>query len=369
MNRRQILVAGAGSVLNIATGGAAPSVAKARVVFLNPGESVERGTGQQWQLVSRFMSIAAKNFGMQLEVLYAERDHMLMLRQAEEVANRVDAPDYVVIVNEKMAALDMLQILSRTSSKIVLIHNDLTDEQRRIAGDERRRMRNWIGTLTADASSAGYRLMDYLCRDRRSARPHVIGITGDPNTPVSMERAAGVARWLARAPHARLNQLVFSNWSFSDSYEKALVLLARYPETNVIWGANDSITLAALKAAETRQVRAVVGGMGALPEALHRVMEGTLRAMMVGDYFIGALAMVLINDYHIGQDFTMRGGPRIKADFLAVVQAGNAASYYDAIFNHSRELDFGVYSKSRYRNDGPYDFRLSYLLGNEMATA
>ncbi|RBB31511.1 sugar ABC transporter substrate-binding protein [Burkholderia reimsis] len=369
MNRRQILVAGAGSVLNIASRGATPSFAKARVVFLNPGESTERETGQHWQLVSKFMSIAAKNFGMQLEVLYAERDHMLMVRQAEEVANRVDAPDYVVIVNEKMAALDMLRLLSRTSSKIVLIHNDLTNEQRRVVGDERRRIRNWIGTLTADANSAGYRLMDYLCRDRRFARLRVIGITGDPNTPVSMERATGVGSWLARAPHAHINQLVFSNWSFSDSYEKALVLLARYPETNVIWGANDSITLAALKAAETRQVRAVVGGIGALQEALQRVMKGTLRAMMAGDYFIGAFAMVLINDYHNGRDFATRGSARIKADFLTVVQAENAASYYDAIFLHPHELNFGVYSTSRYRNDGPYDFRLSHLLGEKMATA
>jgi hypothetical protein len=73
-----------------------------RVVFLNPGEAVQRGTGQHWQLVSRFMTMAAHTLDMQLEVLYAERDHLLMQRQAEEVARRADAPDYVVIVNEKI---------------------------------------------------------------------------------------------------------------------------------------------------------------------------------------------------------------------------------------------------------------------------
>ena len=74
-----------------------------RVVFLNPGEPVERGKGPHWRMTARFMAAAAKTFGMQLEVLYAERDHLLMLRQAESVAQRADPPDYVVIVNEKLA--------------------------------------------------------------------------------------------------------------------------------------------------------------------------------------------------------------------------------------------------------------------------
>ncbi|KVX85471.1 ABC transporter substrate-binding protein [Burkholderia ubonensis] len=363
MNRRRILFAGASSALTCRLGLAAPRSIGPHVVFLNPGESVERGTGKQWQLVSRFMSVAARDLGMRLEVLYAERDHMLMLRQAEQVANRTSTPDYVVIVNEKMAALEMLKILERTTSQVLLIHNDLTDEQRQTAGHERQQIRNWIGTLTADASSAGYRLMEYLCRDHQPEFPRVIGITGDPKTPVSMERAAGVEKWLSRMPHARLNQLAYSDWSFSDSYEKTLVLLARYPETNVIWGANDSITLAASRAAAVRQIRARIGGMGALPEALNRVMDGTLTAMMAGDYFIGAFALVLLYDYHNGIDFSQHGGARKKLNFLAVVKNDNAASYYESVFDKWQNLDFGIYSKFKNRTSGMYDFKLERLLG------
>jgi ABC-type sugar transport system substrate-binding protein len=51
-----------------------------RVAFLNPGEPVERGTGPYWRMVTQFMNAAAKSFGIQLEVLFAERDHLLMLR-------------------------------------------------------------------------------------------------------------------------------------------------------------------------------------------------------------------------------------------------------------------------------------------------
>jgi hypothetical protein len=62
-------------------------------VFLNPGERVERGTGPYWRMVTQFMQPAARSLGVHLEVLYAERDHVLMLRQAEDVARRSPAPD------------------------------------------------------------------------------------------------------------------------------------------------------------------------------------------------------------------------------------------------------------------------------------
>src|SRR5574341_1138560 len=80
---------------------------------------------------------AARSLGLELEVLYAERDHLLMLRQAQSVAQRSSPPDYVVIVNEKMAAAQMIEMLSRSPAKVLVIHNDLTLEQRREIGHER----------------------------------------------------------------------------------------------------------------------------------------------------------------------------------------------------------------------------------------
>lgn len=346
--------------------GASPSVFAAkrppRVVFLNPGEAAQRDTGQHWQLVSRFMRTAAQTFGMQLEVLYAERDHLLMQRQAQEVAQRVDAPDYVIIVNEKMAAQQMLRTLARSPAKVLLIHNDLTPDQRRAIGNERRQVPNWIGTVTANAERGGFRLMQFLYRRLDQNGAQVIGITGDPTTPVSLERAAGVDDFLLHASNSRTCQLVFSDWSYDDSHQKARVLLARYPDANVIWAANDAMALGALDAVKARHARVLVGGMGALQEALARVADGGLAAMMAGDYFIGAWAMVLLHDYHQGKDFAGNGGVRQKLDFLTVISRDNAARYANAVFRSEAALDFARYSKIRSARPGPYDFNLQYLL-------
>jgi ABC-type sugar transport system substrate-binding protein len=336
----------------------------ARVVFLNPGESVERGTGPFWRMVTQFMVAAAKSFGMLIEVLWAERDHLLMLRQAEEVALRSEAPDYIVIVNEKLTAQQMLTTLVRSPAKIFLIHNDLTPEQRREIGNERDRIPNWIGTATTDAARGGYLLMEDLYRQLGQRDAQVIGITGDRNTPVSLERAEGVGNYVALAGRGQIHQLAFGDWSYADGEQKAKVLLSRYPDTNIIWAANDSMALGALRAVRARGAPVLVGGMGGWGDALVSVAEGGLAATAAGDYLIGAWAMVLLRDYHLGRDFAEYGGVNQKLDYLYIVNRANVDRFGEVIFKRGDALDFGVYSKLGSPRPGPYEFSLEHLLRN-----
>ncbi|MBP0633567.1 MULTISPECIES: ABC transporter substrate-binding protein [unclassified Cupriavidus] len=362
MNRREMLRAGAYAGLVKMTHSTHAFERRPHVVFLNPGESAERGTGQHWQLVSSFMGMAAMTFNMQLEVLYAERDHLLMQRQAEEVARRSFPPDYVIIVNEKMAAQQMLKVLAHSPSKILIIHNDLTSEQRQYVGNEREKISNWIGTLTANAELGGFRLMEFLYQRLGRREVNVIGITGDPNTPVSLERAAGVAAFLNQTANGRICQLVFSDWSRADSHQKARVLLARYPEANVMWAANDTMALGALDAVKLNNAHVLVGGMGALKEALESVIDGGLAGIVAGDYFVGAWAMVLLYDYHWGKDFAKHGGPRLKLDYLGIIERTNARRFADVVFRRIEAFDVRPYSKHLNQREGSYDFDLKHLL-------
>jgi ABC-type sugar transport system substrate-binding protein len=360
MDRRTALVAG--TSLLCAAGRAASQPPTPRVVFLNPGEPVERGKGPHWRMTARFMAAAAKTFGMQLEVLFAERDHLLMLRQAESVAQRSNPPDYVVIVNEKLAALQMLQMLARTPAKVLLIHNDLTPEQRREIGNEREQVRNWIGTATTDEARAEYRLMEELFRQLGEREPMVIGITGDRSTPVSLERAQGVDDFIARAGRGRVLQLAFSDWSGADAESKAHVLLSRYPQANIIWAANDSMALGAMRAVKARGARVLVGGTGAWPDALASLGEGDLAATLGSHFFLGAWAMVMLHDYHHGVDFAAHGGVTQKLDYMVVVNRESAQRYDQAVYQRDGALDFSVYSKVLRPKAGRYDFNLAPLV-------
>jgi ABC-type sugar transport system substrate-binding protein len=363
LNRRTALLACACAGL-LSMAGPVASQPAPRVVFLNPGESVERGTGPYWRMVAQFMAAAARSFGMQLEVMWAERDHLLMLRQAEEVAHRAEAPDYIVIVNEKLAAQQMLRTFERSPAKVFLIHNDLTPEQRREIGNERERIRNWIGTATTDAARGGYLLMEDLYRQLGQREAQVIGITGDRNTPVSLERAKGVKDYVAYASRGRIHQLAFGDWSYADGEQKAHVLLSRYPDTNIIWASNDSMALGALRTVRARNASVLVGGMGGWGDALVSVAEGGLAATAAGDYLIGAWAMVMLGDYHQGRDFAANGGLNQKLDYLYVVNRANVGRFDEVVFKRGDALDFGVYSKLVHPGPGAYEFSLERLLSN-----
>ena len=362
MDRRTALFAGAGLLGAAGRAASQPPSPAPRVAFLNPGEPVERGKGPHWRMTALLMTAAAKTFGMQLEVLYAERDHLLMLRQAEAVAQRANPPDYVVIVNEKLAGQQMLQTFAPTPAKVLLIHNDLTPEQRREIGNEREQMRNWIGTATTDEARAEYRLMEELYRQLGDREPQVIGITGDRSTPVSLERAKGVSDFITHAARGRILQLAFSDWSDADAESKADVLLSRHPQANIIWAANDSMALGALRAVKAHGARVLVGGSGGWPNALASMAEGGLAASVGSHFFIGAWAMVLLHDYHHGLDFATLGGTTQKLDYMHVVNRANAARYDQAIYKRVGALDFSIYSKVLHPKAGRYDFSLAPLV-------
>lgn len=361
MDRRTALLA-AGAALGGAATLAAPARPAARVLFLNPGEAVESGKGPHWRMTAQLMAAAAQTFGLALEVLFAGRDHLLMLRQAEEVSQRAQSPDYVVIVNEKLAAPQMLKMLARTTAKVLLIHNDLTPEQRRELGDERGQMRHWIGTATTDEAAAQARMMAELIRQLGDREPRVVGITGDRATPVSLERAQGVSEQLARSGRGQVLQTVFSDWSSADAESKAHLLLARYPETNILWAGNDAMALGALHAVKARGAKVLVGGTGGWPDALASIAADGLSASVGCHFFIGAWAMVLLHDYHQGHDFAAHGGPSLKLDYMQVVNRDNAARFDQAIYKREAALDFGIYSKALHPGPGRYDFNLAPLL-------
>ena len=304
----------------------------AHVVFLNPGEPVERGTGPYWRMVTQFMQPAVRSLGLHLEVLYAERDHLLMLRQAEDVARRSPAPDYVVIVNEKFAAQQMLKTLSRWPAKVF------------------------------DTGRSSNILMEHFYRRLGNQEPRIIGITGDPNTPASRERANGVKDYVAHAGRGRIHQLAFGDSSYADGERKAAVLLACYPDTDIIWAANDSMALGALRAVQAREARVLVGGMAGLQDAITSVAEGGLAATSAG-YMIGAWAIVMLYDYHRGVDFAAHGGLAQKFDHMYVVHRENVSRFSDVALKRTEALDFRGYSKALNPGPGPYDFRLAGLVG------
>src|SRR5205809_7648787 len=79
------------------------------IVFINPGKSTEL----YWVTAAKAMEAAAANLGMKLETKYAERDHLLTIEFARQVAAapKGERPDFVIMTNDNGTGPEMLKLL------------------------------------------------------------------------------------------------------------------------------------------------------------------------------------------------------------------------------------------------------------------
>lgn len=344
-------------VINIMLMGTSLGYAKnLSVAFINPGSADDVGV---WYMVSNFMRSAADDLNIELEILYSNRNHIRMIDLAEKLSKRSKSPDYVIMVNEKSAGKKMLRAFANSTSRIMFIHNGLTDQQRSEIGDERGSVENWIGTITTDDYLAGYKLIRELYRHSEE-EPKILGITGPKSTPVSLIRLQGVIDYIAKARKGKHSQIVYGgNWSYDDGKEKALLLLKRHKDINMIWAANDSMALGAYDASKevVKDRLIMVGGLGGFPFALESIRQGGMKLTVAGHPMIGAWALVLIYDYHNGLDFANTVALNYSVDHLAVIDTPEKADQYqNLVLDNPQQIDFRKFSKILNHRLINYDF-------------
>lgn len=342
-----------------------PALLAMSAVFLNPGKSDEKF----WVSVSQFMAAAADSLGVELEVLYAERDATRMVENARRVAARASRPDYLVAVNEKQVATEILRLTAGSGIKVFLINNTLNREEQAATGAPRQGMPHWIGSLVPNNEDAGYRMAQQIVavgqqRHGASARLPLFAIGGDRSTAAGLEREAGLRRALAEHPQAELRQVVYGEWNQARAREQAEILFKRYPDTRLVWCANDLMAFGAMEAAVAAGLQpgrdVFFSGLNNSPEAMQALRDGRLAALASGHFSTGAWALVMLYDYHHGRDFAAVG-PVERSEPLFVMltprQAGRFIEWQAAA--RLTGLDFKAFSRAH--NPGLRGYRFSIL--------
>lgn len=352
---------GAGLLLALVS----PALLAMSVVFLNPGKSDEKF----WVSVSQFMAAAADSLGGELEVLYAERDATRMVENARRVTARANRPDYLVAVNEKQVATEILRLTAGSGIKVFLINNTLNREEQAATGAPRQGMPHWIGSLVPNNEDAGYRMAQQIVavgqqRHGASARLPMFAIGGDRSTAAGLEREAGLRRALAEQPRVELRQVVYGEWNQVRAREQAEILFKRYPDTRLVWCANDLMAFGAMEAAVAAGLQpgrdVFFAGLNNSPEAMQALRDGRLAALASGHFSTGAWALVMLYDYHHGRDFAAVG-PVERSEPLFVMltprQAGRFLEWQAAA--RLTGLDFKAFSRTH--NPALRDYRFSIL--------
>lgn len=342
------------------------------VVFINPGKSDEI----YWLTASRAMEAAAKSLGLQYEVQFAQREHLRALEFAREITTRPvgKRPDYAVFSNDYGTGPEMLRLFDAAGIKTVMAFSGISEPtDRALTGRPRERYKSWLGSIEPHAEDAGYLTAQTLIAHGRAAKAqgsdgklHLLAISGDRSTPVSVRRGEGMHRAVAESSDVVLDQEVFAAWNKDKAAEQAEVLFQRYPQARLIWTGSDQMAFGAMQVWEKRgSIPGKDGWFSAVNtsrEALEAVKSGRLAALAGGHFIAGAWAMVLIHDHAKGRDFTDEG---LEMDqFMFTLFTPAEADIFLSRFGDLdfQKIDFRRFSKVQNPRLKRYDFNFRQLL-------
>lgn len=337
----------------------AASAQAASVVFLNPGYSNETFCVDY----SRFMQAAASDLGMTLRVQYSERRADLALTQAREVLQGPQRPDYLVLVNELYVAPEIIRLSRGTGVKLFLVNNGLTDSQAHSVQAQPDKYPEVLGSLVSNDEEAGYQMLKALAAQLPAAPGAVdlLVFAGVKTTPASQLRVQGMRRALAEFPQVRLRQVVYGGWSRQRAFEQAQMLLERYPDTRLVWSANDQMAFGAMQAFQAlgkvpgRDV--LFSAVNSSPEALRARIDGRLSVLMGGHFTLGGWAMVMLHDDARGLAVGRDGQREHSAPALQLIDSAKARRWLELLEQDGHGIDF-----HRFSAEGrPADFRYPFL--------
>ena len=280
-----------------------------RVTFLSPAGDDDSFFGP----MIRVMETTARRLEIELEVVPCERDPTIFRDRGFEICARRTLPEYLIMVNENEIGVTLLPEAAQKGIRVLTLSQGFSSADGFTLGRPREKHPTWLGELLPDDRDAGARLAEILigrARDQGLAAEdglvHMIGVSG-PFTIASILRLNGLRKAVADAEDVTLEELAPAGWDRERAYSVVRDMLIRYPQTAIIWAANDSMALGASEAVvdhgSTPGEDVLIGGVdwaGFVPE---KIRSNELTASMGGHFFDGARALVLLYDHHHGNDF------------------------------------------------------------------
>lgn len=344
-----------------------------KVVFLNPGKSdPDDPTGGFWREVSSFMQAAADDLGIDLEIIYSERNHILMAKEAEKVLSREHLPDYLIVVNEKLAAGKFIALADAKGVKVFNLMMDFYGGQAAELGTPREKYKNWIGGLVPDNRWAGYNLAKELIEKAEKqgiAQKNIklLPITGDFVTQATLLRNEGLGYARADFFDATFFPDISCLWRKDKAFELVKKFLKRDPKVNVIWAANDPMALGAIEGIKKNGLipgkDVLVGGINWDKPALEAIRNGELALSIGGHFMTGGWGLIMLYDYHHGYDFAEKGGAIIRKRIFYVLDDRNVELFLKKFGSRDwSKINFKKFSKACNDSLSKYDFSVNELL-------
>lgn len=344
---------------------AMPLAQAARVAFVSPGRSDETF----WATASQAMQHAARDLGLELRVYHAERDPLRQIALVRGLTGPV-RPDYLLVAGEKGTLAQQLRTANSMGIPTLLVYNGVQPAEREVLGRPRGRLKHWLGSLVPQAENAGYMTARTLIEaglrkgmTNEDGQMEMIALYGDRSSDTSVKRNQGLARALQEYPQVVMRQAVSADWQRDKAHLQATHLFRRYPEARLVWTASDQIAFGAMQAAIEEGLQPgrelLFSALNTSDEAMHAIIDGRLNVLAGGHFMAGAWGLVLLHDYHHGQDFIELEGSELERPMFSLFDAALAQRYLQ---RDQADIDFRRFSKVHNAGLAHYDFSFAAFL-------
>lgn len=330
-----------------------------RVCFLSPGSE----DGFFYGRMARWMSIAARDLDVELEIIHCQRDAVRMAKEGRALCQRRDLPEYLLLSNHRNVAVGLLPKATAAGIKVFLINEGLLTADQAMIGGPREKLSRWLGQLLPDDQRCGDVLAESLITKARrrgliadDGQIHLCAITGD-FTSASVSRVSGLRAAVRRHADVTLEGVHPANWDGGRAVAAMATQLLTHSETRVVWAASDVMAAGAARAITTagRQPGRdlLVGGVDWAPFVPEKIESDELSASAGGHFMDGAWALILLYDHHHGRDFET-----LTARSNFVVLTRDNLAHYAPFFDQASwsDIDFTRFSLAANPRLERYDF-------------
>lgn len=323
-----------------------------------------------WTLFADITQAASKDLNIELEWLPAMNSPEKHLHNATEVLQRTHhRPDAIIYKNYDHTAIPILKMAEKAGVYSIIFEDGLSSEEMAKYGRPREKFKYWLGEFTPDQLETGYDLAQELIHQAKKqhsqdAQGHIqmLVLGGNMEETSSSERIRGLQIALQQHPDVVVNDILAGFWKEDVAYEKVHRTLQAYPDTKVIWTANDTMPVGARKAVnDLKYTDVIIGGTGTTPPGAMDLLKKQVQVSVGGHFIMGGLILVLLRDYFSGYDFARES--TIMRLGLYTFTPENVGAYAQALKdNEWDKINFNVFSKAANPNLLKYNFGFQPIL-------
>jgi ABC-type sugar transport system substrate-binding protein len=322
-----------------------------------------------WSQVIAYTKAACDDFGWQLEVYYANDDHLRMVSEIERAAKSASRADVFLFPAMKDAGEACLKVCEANKVPAFTINMGLDEK---IAGAPRTKYKYWIGQMVPDDEVAGYELGALLIKQARAAKLTtasgqigVVAVSGRTNDAAAILRNRGLEKAVSGTPGTVMQPVLFANWERQSAVDQVRTALQKNADYGVIWAASDDMALGIVQASGLWALPAgqklMVGGVDWTPEAIQAVADKKMVATAGGHFMEGGWAAVMLYDYFNGKDFAV-DGVNIKSP-MSLITAENAKLFQTKLGDGNwGRINFNLFTKTNNKSLKTYNFKIETVL-------